>query len=188
MSSNELPPFDPSKEFKLTAPPNPGWSFTQPVDSVPAGKAWVDGEQKGWTVVDTSKTEPRYALFEQNLQSFIFKHAIIRKIYQITVSGIVPRPIAFVSSVSADGVGNLAPFSWFNQVSHNPPVVSISILHRADREKDTLRNIKETKGFTVNIVSEAWIEHANVASVNAPADCSEWVITGLTKVESVCSI
>jgi len=66
--------------------------------------------------------------------------------------------------------------------------VSISILHRADREKDTLRNIKETKGFTVNIVSEAWIEHANVASVNAPADCSEWVITGLTKVESVCSI
>jgi hypothetical protein len=185
MSSNEQPP-DFNKEFKITAPPNPDWTFTQPVDSVPAGKSWVDGEQGGWTVVDTSKAEPRYAFLNKFSFYHVAYHAIIRKIYQITVSGIVPRPIAFVSSVSADGVGNLAPFSWFNQVSHNPPVLSISILHRADREKDTLRNIKETKGFTVNIVSEAWVEQANAASVDAPVGFSEWKITGLTKADSVC--
>jgi len=63
--------------------------------------------------------------------------------------------------------------------------VSISILHRTDREKDTLRNIKDTKGFTVNIVSEAWVEQANAASVNAPVGFSEWKMTGLSKVDSI---
>lgn len=140
------------------------------------GLLWILLKQNHGTHFLTKNSNPQYF------------YAIIRKVYQITVAGIVPRPIAFVSSVSADGVGNLAPFSWFNQVSHNPPVVSISILHRAGREKDTLRNIKETKGFTVNIISEAWVEQANVASVNAPIGFSEWEITGLTKADSVCSV
>jgi flavin reductase (DIM6/NTAB) family NADH-FMN oxidoreductase RutF len=61
-------------------------------------------------------------------------------------------------------------------------------LHRADREKDTLRNIKETRGFTVNMISEAWVEQANAASVDAPFGVSEWEISGLTKAESASTV
>ena len=123
------------------------------------------------------------------------------------ISGIVPRPIAFVSSLSEDGVANLAPFrynfptypllsgmsltfvhaySWFNQVTHSPPLISVSISSQPDGGlKDTAHNIKATKQFTVNIISEPFIENANITSLNSPANVSEWEISGLTKEPSV---
>ncbi|KJA12634.1 hypothetical protein HYPSUDRAFT_152314, partial [Hypholoma sublateritium FD-334 SS-4] len=112
-------------------------------------------------------------------------HGCRRKLYAIFVSGIVPRPVAFVSSISEDGVENLAPFSWFNQVAPNPPLISFSCLTSSQQEKDTSRDIKATKGFTVNIISEPWVEQANAASIAAPRGVSEWPITGLTRAPSV---
>lgn len=67
--------------------------------------------------------------------------------YAFVISAVVPRPIAFVSSVSAKGEGNLAPYSYFNVMCHNPPVVTIGVCRsplRGGGKKDTLENIEET--------------------------------------------
>ncbi|KAF9003301.1 hypothetical protein BDQ17DRAFT_1425270 [Cyathus striatus] len=185
MSSSDLPPFEYSKPFQLTQSPNPTWLYAQSVDSTPEGKEWMDGIKSGWKTIDISKEDPRYVLPRYNWHIEVISWR--RKLYALMTSGIAPRPIAFVSSVSADGVENLAPYSWFNQVSANPPVISISCTNVPDFPdgvKDTVRNIKATKGFTVNIISEAWVEQANVACTTSPPDVSEWEFSGLTKEPS----
>ncbi|KXN82961.1 hypothetical protein AN958_01996 [Leucoagaricus sp. SymC.cos] len=75
--------------------------------------------------------------------------------------------------------------SWFNLVSHNPPVISVSCLNHDIRVKDTVRNIRATKGFTVNTVSEAFVDNANAYSIDAPPEISEWPLSGLTKEPSI---
>ncbi|KAH9830591.1 uncharacterized protein C8Q71DRAFT_862343 [Rhodofomes roseus] len=162
----DIPPFNSSFEYRSTLSPNPQWTYGTKVADTPVGKAWLEGEKDGWKVVDTA-TEDKL------------------KLYQLMISGIVPRPIAFVSTVSESGVENLAPFSWFNMVSHYPPLVSISCSDGPQRLKDTAGNIKATKAFTVNIISEPFVEAANVTSVDAPEGVSEWPISGLTKEKSI---
>ncbi|KAI5465442.1 hypothetical protein BGZ63DRAFT_348156 [Mariannaea sp. PMI_226] len=104
--------------------------------------------------------------------------------YKFLISSIVPRPIAFVSSRAADGSAvNLAPFSYFNMVNHDPPMFIVSVSGGLDRAKDTLRNIIETKECVINIISEQFLEAANSTSVNAPYGVSEWEVSGLTPVE-----
>lgn len=74
-----------------------------------------------------------------------------RDLYKLLIGGIVPRPIAWVSTQSEEGKGNLAPFSFFMGVSSNPPCLAIAVGQRPDGStKDTLRNIKVTKEFVVN--------------------------------------
>ncbi|HXF26702.1 MAG TPA: flavin reductase, partial [Bryobacteraceae bacterium] len=72
-----------------------------------------------------------------------------RNVYKLMVGAIVPRPIAFVSTLSADGVRNLAPFSFFTGISANPPVICFSPMIRGSdgEQKDTLKNIRETREF-----------------------------------------
>jgi len=90
--------------------------------------------------------------------------------YKLLIGGVAPRPIAFVSSVSLDDKSNLAPFSYFNVLSHDPPTVMFSVNRAppAFGPKDTARNILETKEFTVNIISEWFVDEANYTSVDAP--------------------
>lgn len=98
---------------------------------------------------------------------------------------IAPRPIAFVSTVSAGGVGNLAPFSFFAMGGQNPQ--GLAFCPTADRDgepKDTLRNIRETREFTVNLVSREMAERVNQASAPYPFDVDEFDITGFTRVPS----
>jgi flavin reductase (DIM6/NTAB) family NADH-FMN oxidoreductase RutF len=80
------------------------------------------------------------------------------------VSVVVPRPIAWVSTLGADGSLNLAPFSFFNAVGGTPPTLMISVGQRAGVPKDTLRNIRETGEFVVHIVNETLAEKMNVTS------------------------
>ncbi|KAF8210356.1 hypothetical protein K438DRAFT_1711027 [Mycena galopus ATCC 62051] len=101
-----------------------------------------------------------------------------RETYKLLTSAIIPRPIALVSSLSADGVPNLAPFSYFSMVGHVPPLVSVSFSLSPKVPKHTRDNIMATKEFTVNIVSEAMAEAANATAVDAPVD--EWILSGLT--------
>ncbi|KAF9566694.1 hypothetical protein CPC08DRAFT_703661 [Agrocybe pediades] len=108
----------------------------------------------------------------------------MRDSYRLLTSAIVPRPIALVSTISQDGQPNLAPFSYFSMVSHNPPMVSLSFSLSTRRPKDTRNNILATKEFTVSIISEAFAEAANSTSVESPADTDEWIISGLTKEKS----
>lgn len=80
-----------------------------------------------------------------------------REIHKLLIGGIVPRPIAWISTIGANGTTNLAPFSFFNGVSSNPPLLSVSFSYNpdsADHKKDTLRNIEATGEFVVNVVHE----------------------------------
>ena len=70
-------------------------------------------------------------------------------------------------------------------VTHRPPLVSISVAALGGKLKDTGNNIKATKQFTVNLISELWVENANVCAVDAPPDVNEWLLSGLTKEPSV---
>lgn len=105
--------------------------------------------------------------------------------YKLLISGVTPRPIAFLSTRSADGSANLAPFSFFNVVSEDPPLLAVGFARPGpDRDaKDSLRNLRETGECVVNIISEHFVEAANAASVDAPHGVSEWALSGLTPAE-----
>ena len=104
--------------------------------------------------------------------------------YHFMNSVVVPRPIAFVSTVGENGQFNVAPFSYFNAIANRPPLIGISILQRPDRPKDTLRNIRHTGDFVVNVVDEALHARSVEASGDWPQDVDEFGITGLTPVPS----
>lgn len=107
-----------------------------------------------------------------------------RKAYGLVISALVPRPIAFVSTLGPSGVANCAPFSFFMGVSTNPPVIAISVSTRKGERKDTSRNILDTKEFVVNVVTEAIAERMNVASADYAPEVSEFDEAGLTAVPS----
>ena len=107
-----------------------------------------------------------------------------KDVYRFLISAVVPRPIAFVSTVSAGGVPNLAPFSYFNAVASEPPLVAIAISDRADDPKDTLRNIRESKEFVVNVVSESLLDAMVRTSGEWPRQTSEFGESGLTPAPS----
>ena len=109
-----------------------------------------------------------------------------RDIYRLLTGVIVPRPIAFVSTVSRDGIRNLAPFSFFTAISANPPVICFSpmVRNRQASQKDTLHNIEATREFVVNIVSESIAEQMNRTSADYPPEVDEFIEAGLTPLAS----
>lgn len=110
----------------------------------------------------------------------------VRNVYRLMVAAIVPRPIAFVSSISAGGVLNLAPFSFFTGVSADPPVICFAPMVRGSDggRKDTLRNVEATGEFVVNVVSEEFANQMNVCSTEFPPEVDEFQVSGLTPVPS----
>ncbi|KAH6681881.1 hypothetical protein B0J14DRAFT_577384 [Halenospora varia] len=101
--------------------------------------------------------------------------------YKLLISGIIPRPIGFISTRSADGSStNLAPFSYFQVINHDPPLFTVGYAGGFDNAKDSLRNLNESKECTINIISEHFVEAANATSINAPYGESEWSLSGLT--------
>lgn len=106
------------------------------------------------------------------------------QMYRFLISAVVPRPIAFVSSQSSTGGTNLAPFSYFNAISSEPPLVAIAISDRADDPKDTLRNIRETREFVVNVVNEALLDAMVQTAGEWPRRVSEFGPSGLTPAPS----
>ncbi len=107
-------------------------------------------------------------------------------IYKLMIGMIVPRPIAFVSTIDPAGIRNLAPFSYFTACSSNPPVVCFctSVRSGPRPHKDTLNNIEATGEFVVNIVSEEIAEQMNKTSADVPADVDEFALSGLTPLAS----
>ena len=104
--------------------------------------------------------------------------------YRFMISVVVPRPIAFVSTVSRDGRFNVAPFSYFNAITNRPPLLGISINRREGVPKDTLRNIEQTGEFVVNTVDEPLAEQMVLSSGDWPEDVDEFALTALTPVPS----
>ncbi|WP_423408911.1 flavin reductase family protein [Heyndrickxia sp. MSNUG] len=105
--------------------------------------------------------------------------------YKLLIGSIIPRPIAFVTSLSQDGVLNGAPFSYFNIVSSNPPMISLSIQRAEGRQKDTARNILAAKEFVVHIVDEDNVEKVNATAASLPPDQSEVELAQLTPAASL---
>jgi len=106
--------------------------------------------------------------------------------YKILTSTIVPRPIAWVTSLSKNGVRNAAPFSFFNAMSKTPPIVAIGIQANADGSmKDSARNILDTCEFVINLVPRAAAEAMNLTSIDAPSDIDEISLANLETLPSV---
>ena len=109
----------------------------------------------------------------------------IRDVYTLMVQLITPRPIAWVSSVSKDGVNNLAPYSFFNGVGAKPPSLLFCPVNRRDgSRKDSLLNVLDTKEFVVNVVSAADAETMNNSSADYASEVSEFEALG---IEILCS-
>ena len=109
--------------------------------------------------------------------------------YKLLQGSVVPRPIAWVSTISEDGKNNLAPFSFFTVGSRQPPMLVISIGpgvgEREGTIKDTLTNIRDQKEFVVNIVSAPLGNEMHRSGENLASDVDEFEYTGLTAAESV---
>ncbi|QRG09378.1 flavin reductase family protein [Xanthobacter dioxanivorans] len=105
--------------------------------------------------------------------------------YRLLASTIMPRPIAWVVTASADGIVNAAPYSFFNLFGADRPVVALGILARADRPKDTAANIRATGEFVVNLVPHALTEAMNATCVDAPPEVDETALAGLATVPSL---
>ncbi|MGI8431599.1 MAG: flavin reductase family protein [Chthoniobacterales bacterium] len=109
----------------------------------------------------------------------------LRDLYQWMISTITPRPIAWVSSISANGVTNLAPFSFFQGVTSHPPTLLFSVANdRHGEKKDTIRNIEAVPEFVVNAVSYDLREAMNRSSGTLPYGESEFPVAGVTPLAS----
>ncbi|MBY5879810.1 flavin reductase family protein [Rhizobium leguminosarum bv. trifolii] len=113
--------------------------------------------------------------------SFDFKQLTERERYKLMIGTIIPRPIALVTTVDEHGRINAAPFSFFNCLSADPPIVAIGVENHADMSfKDTGHNIRMTEVFTVNIVSFAIAEAMHVCGAKYPRGVDELREAGLT--------
>lgn len=108
-----------------------------------------------------------------------------KEAHDLLTSIIVPRPIAFVSTIGEDGVFNVAPFSLFTGICHTPMLAGFSIGRKRDgHKKDTLVNIESSGDFVINIVTEALAEAMNQASKNYPSSVDEFKEVGLNPVKA----
>jgi len=114
-----------------------------------------------------------------------------REFYNILISAVAPRPIAWVSTLSASGQPNLAPFSFFNAVCAKPPLLAFAPGMRSPRRaiaggepKDTLRNVRETGEFVVNVVTYEVAEAMNLTSGEYEAEINEFEVAKLTSAPS----
>jgi flavin reductase (DIM6/NTAB) family NADH-FMN oxidoreductase RutF len=109
-----------------------------------------------------------------------------RDAYRLMISCIIPRPIAFVTTLSREGVSNLAPFSFFNGVSGDPPVISIAVATKRDgSKKDTWRNIEDTGEFVVNVVVPDLMDAVIIGARELPHNVSELDLAKLATLPSV---
>ncbi|MCK1711039.1 MULTISPECIES: flavin reductase family protein [unclassified Bradyrhizobium] len=105
--------------------------------------------------------------------------------YELLLGTVLPRPITIVTTLSGNGTLNAAPYSLFNVVSHDPPVVMIAVLpHPERRLKDTAANVFETRELVVNLVSRSMAEAMNITNIDAPPGTNELILAGLDVIPS----
>ncbi|MCH1627944.1 flavin reductase family protein [Ferdinandcohnia quinoae] len=122
---------------------------------------------------------------ELNPESLQWKDA-----YKLLVGSILPRPIAFITTIDGNGIVNAAPFSFFTAICAEPMLICFSPMIRGTdgEKKDTLINIEATKEFVVNIVSEDFVKQMNDCAIEYSADVDELEATGLLKEDSATVI
>jgi flavin reductase (DIM6/NTAB) family NADH-FMN oxidoreductase RutF len=110
-----------------------------------------------------------------------------RQIYNLLIGLVAPRPIAWVTSMDTDGNLNAAPFSAYNYLCTDPPIVGMGVTNRPGRDalpKDTARNIRSTGEFVINVVTEDLLEKMNICATDFPAGVNELEMAGLTTAPS----
>jgi len=110
-----------------------------------------------------------------------------KSMYKLFIGSVLPRPIGWISTVNAEGQPNLAPYSFFNVASVNPPHVLFAPMIRStdSTTKDTLNNVRHTEEFVVNIVTEDIAEAMNLTATELPADVDEFDFAGIEQAPSV---
>lgn len=108
-----------------------------------------------------------------------------KAIYKLISGAVIPRPIGWISTISENGIHNLAPFSFFNVVGDDPPHVMFATAHSNQQKKDTLANTLATGQFVVNLVTEDIVEAMNTTAQTVHADIDEFELAGLTPVPCV---
>jgi len=111
-------------------------------------------------------------------------HQTERENYKLLIGSVVPRPIAFVTSEGEDGTLNGAPFSYFNVVTADPPMLSLSVQRKNGIQKDTTKNILTKKDFVIHIVSKPYLEQMNKTAASLQPDESELTLAGLITTPS----
>lgn len=152
-------PFDPSLGVSVSQTPAANWKYgdgASDSSSLEKSHVGVDPNQEGRPMISN---------------------------YKLIISAI-PRPVSFVSTLAKDGTPNLAPFSYFQIVDHDPVILVIGFSARPGRPKDTQRNLEETGECVINILSEHFVEAANATSLDVPYKTSEWGLSGLTPKDS----
>jgi flavin reductase (DIM6/NTAB) family NADH-FMN oxidoreductase RutF len=124
---------------------------------------------------------------EDNSMKFEMDKTPARQIYNLLIGLVAPRPIAWVTSMDENGRLNAAPFSAYNYLCTDPPIVGMGVMNRPGRgflPKDTARNIRRTGEFVINVVTEDLIEKMNICATDFPAEVSELEMAGLTTAPS----
>ena len=106
-------------------------------------------------------------------------------LYKLLTGTVIPRPIAWVATVDENGIDNLAPFSFFNVVSEDPPHIMFSTVRTGNKNKDTLNNILANQQFVANLVTEDVVEQMNTTSQSVAADVNEFELANVTPIESI---
>ncbi len=110
----------------------------------------------------------------------------LKSLHQHLLSAVAPRPIAFASTLSEEGIVNLSPFSFFNAFGSNPPIVAFSPARRGrdNTTKDTYENLKATGEAVINVVNHSIVQQTVLASTEYPVGHDEFEKSGLTKVQA----
>lgn len=105
-------------------------------------------------------------------------------VYKLLTGSVIPRPIGWISSISENGINNLAPFSYFNAIGDDPPHIMFSTGRGNNTNKDTLNNVLATKQFVVNMVTEELAEQMNTTAQSVPSEIDEFELAGVTPIAS----
>ncbi len=106
-------------------------------------------------------------------------------IYKLLTGTIIPRPIGWISTIDENSTNNLAPFSYFNMVSSEPPCVMFSTRRDDNKNKDTLNNVLANSQFVVNLVTEEVVAQMNITSQSVAPDVDEFELSGVTPIDSI---
>jgi flavin reductase (DIM6/NTAB) family NADH-FMN oxidoreductase RutF len=149
------------------------------LDTNPGGDILDVQANEGWrmTAMDTRTLQTEH----NDRTAFDFAELTARERYKLMIGTIIPRPIALVTTVDEHGGFNAAPFSFFNCLSADPPILAIGVENNPDMSfKDTGHNIRMTEVFTVNIVSHAIAQAMHVCGTKYPRGIDELKQAGLT--------
>jgi flavin reductase (DIM6/NTAB) family NADH-FMN oxidoreductase RutF len=106
-------------------------------------------------------------------------------LYKLLTGTIIPRPIGWISTIDENGINNLAPFSYFNMVSSNPPCVMFSTRRDNNKNKDTLNNVLQNEEFVVNLVTQNVVNQMNATSASVDSTIDEFELANITAIDSV---